>query len=74
MDKEDIARRQFEVMQDMRNAWPTGSGYMRGDAGTANFWYEVSEAMPITQPPTVPPTLRERLKRWAKALYVTVTS
>ena len=68
MSKEEMARRQLEEADGMRNAWPDGVDRMRGQAAMNNFWREAADAMPIAQlPPKPRPTMWARFMRWLRA-------
>jgi hypothetical protein len=68
MSDAQMAVRAAEQADGMRNAWPDGIDYAKGQADMTNFWREATDATPIAQlPPKPPPTLWARFKRWIRA-------
>jgi hypothetical protein len=71
MSNEEMARRQLEAADGMRNAWPDGVDSVMLAQASMNFWrHEGPFLGPFPFHPVQiqsPPTRWERFKRWFRA-------
>lgn len=65
MSNEEMARRQLEAAESMRNAWPDGVDSAMLAQASMNFWRQEGPFTPAQIQP--PPTRWERFKCWLRA-------